>query len=155
MSTERLVCFLLGDQELGLAIGDVKETIELRPVTRLFLVPDFVAGLCNMRGEVLAVLDLAKLLGLGHHVPRPESRIVVLRGRAPGRPVAAGLLVDAITDVRHLPPEGMHDLPPTLPADAAMFLRGLARIGDRAVMVLSVDKVLDCQALKPFRRKAA
>ena len=153
-----MVCFLLQGQELGLSIADVKETIEPRPLTRVFLVPDFVAGLMNLRGEVLAVLDLSLLLGLGERPLDAASRILVLRGRAPGRPVAAGLLVDGITEVRELDLAALHDLPSTLPADAAHFLRGVIRPADapgRAILVLDVGRILDCERLKPFRRKAA
>src|SRR5205085_1586047 len=59
---ERQVCFHLAGQEFGLPIDEVKETIEPRPITRIFLVPDFIAGLINLRGDVLAVLDLGRVL---------------------------------------------------------------------------------------------
>jgi purine-binding chemotaxis protein CheW len=132
---KKLVCFTLGGQQFGVPIRSVKESVPFRPITRVFLVPPFVAGLINLRGEVVAVLDLARLLGLPHRVREGEAAIVILRGlpaagaRAQGH-AAAGLLVDRLTGVRDVAEEAVRPPPPTLEADAASYLSGVATCDD-------------------------
>jgi purine-binding chemotaxis protein CheW len=160
-----MVCFLLGGQELAAPIRAVKETIGIRPLTRVFLVPPFVAGLMNLRGEVVAVLDLGQLLGFGAHTVdtdrrrHPEAAIVILRPsealgtRAQGR-AAAGLLVERLIGVRDVPAELVQPTPATLHPETALYLRGVATMGDppRPLLLIDPEKVLAAEQLRPFRR---
>ncbi len=148
------MCFFLDGDEYGVPIAEVKETIAVRPLTRVFLVPDFVAGLINLRGEVVAVLDLARLLGLGRRKPGPDARIVILRGRGGGRPASAGLLVDRLSDVRDVDPNALHAPPATVEAEAAALVRGVARADDHPLIVLDLARVFEAERLAPFRRRA-
>ena len=163
----KLLCFHVAGQDFALPIGAVKETLPERPLTRLFLVPPFVAGLINLRGEVVAVLDLAALLGLGAGARRDGRNIVVLRASllpsAPGnrdprhaanRP-AAGLLVDRLDGVHDLAPASLQPPPPTLHAESACYLDGVAQHGDpvRPLMILAPERLLSTERLAPFRRE--
>ena len=165
----KLLCFHVAGQDFGVPIGAVKETIPERPLTRLFLVPPFVAGLINLRGEVVAVLDLAELLGLAssstHRRDDPDAAILILRassaeagGRA-GERAAAGLLVDALRGARDIPLHELRPPPATLEAEAASYLRGVVTISDehgapRPLALLDPERVLDTERLRPFRRRA-
>jgi purine-binding chemotaxis protein CheW len=165
-TADKLVCFALAGQEFAAPIRAVKETLPMRPVTRLFLVPPFVAGLINLRGEVVAVLDLARLLGLpvvdGGRASRRatlEGSIVILRPsasagpRAQGR-AAAGLIVDRLTGVRDVSASALGAPPPTLSSESAAYLRGVASVGDppAPLLILDPERVLGSDRLRPFRR---
>jgi purine-binding chemotaxis protein CheW len=144
---------------MGVAIEEVKETIELKPIARLFLMPDFIAGLINLRGDVVAVLDLGRMLGMGRRVPTPQSRIVILRGRAPGKPPVAGLLVDRLSDVRELAREAIRPPPANVGGEGSAFVAGVARVADepteRPLLVLDLQRILDAEPLRAFRRQRA
>jgi len=158
---DKLVCFELAGQAFALPIRSVKETLPLRPLTRVFLVPAEVAGLMSLRGEVIAVLDLARMVGLPHTRPRagdPDAAVVVLRlPEAPGRPqtrAACGLMVDKLLGVRDVPAEVVAEPPPSVDAEAASYLRGVAAVDDStALLLLDPERVLGSERLKPFRRK--
>src|SRR4051812_49780853 len=92
----RLVCFGLGGQELASPIADVRETLPIQPITRVVLTPPCLAGVFSLRGEIVAAIDLAVLLGLPRTELRDDSRIVVL-AQAAG---AAGIVVDRLRDPR-------------------------------------------------------
>lgn len=165
----KLLCFHVAGQDFGVPIGAVKETITERPLTRLFLVPRFVAGLINLRGEVVAILDLATLLGLpDDELARGRGRearsMVILRANllpgvrdprhAANRP-AAGLLVDRLDGVRDLEPGELKPPPPTLAAEPAGYLDGVAAAGDppRPLLLLAPERVLGSSQLSPYRRE--
>ena len=162
----KLLCFHVAGQDFGVPIAAVKETIPERPLTRLFLVPPFVAGLINLRGEVVAVLDLAILLGLprtdaGRRAPK---NIVILRAsllggtrdarHAANRP-AAGLYVDRLDGVRDLADDEVRPPPATLAAEPAAYLDGVAASGDppRPLLLLAPERVLGSPHLTPYRRE--
>ena len=161
----KLLCFAVGGQTFGMPIDAVKETIEARPLTRLFLVPPFVAGLINLRGDVVAVLDLLALLGLPAAHKSPARNIVILRARllggaaardrASANRAAAGLLVDSLEGVRDVRAADVKPLPSTLAAEPAAYLDGVVAFDmpPRPLIVIAPERVLGSERLRPFRRQ--
>src|ERR1041385_2095050 len=92
----KLVCFKLGDQELGFPIAEVRETLPLQPITRVFLTPACIAGVFSLRGEIVTALDLAVLLGIPGSQVGDDSRIVVIENAAG----TAGIVADKLCDLR-------------------------------------------------------
>lgn len=167
----KLLCFHVAGQDFGVPIAAVKETIPERPLTRLFLVPPFVAGLINLRGEVVAVLDLATLLDLPRAASdggrRAPKNIVILRAsllsgvrdprHAANRP-AAGLFVDGLDGVRDLAEADVRPPPATLAAEPAAYLDGVAAAQHadgppRPLLLLAPERVLGSPHLTPYRRE--
>ena len=170
----KLLCFHVAGQDFGVPIAAVKETIPERPLTRLFLVPPFVAGLINLRGEVVAVLDLGRLLalddsGAGEGGRRaPPKNIVILRAsllagvrdprHAANRP-AAGLFVDRLDGVRDVADGDLRPPPATLAAEPAGYLDGVVAAAredgpPRPLLVLAPERVLGSHHLTPYRRES-
>ena len=147
-----LVCFWLGGQQFGVKIDQVKETIVLRPVTRVFLVPPWVAGLINLRGDVVAVVDLAAFFGLPPAEATPDSRVVI--ARSGGR--TAGLLVDRLSEVRAVDLDKIAPAPPLGSPENAALVAGVVTLDDGApLVVLDLVKLFDSERLRQFARKGA
>jgi purine-binding chemotaxis protein CheW len=143
-----LVCFSLHDQEYGVAIADVKETLALRPIVRMFLTPDWLAGLMNLRGDVVAVLDLARFLGMPATITGDDGRVVVLRHKT----LVAGVLVDRMAEVRVVPRDRLAPVPATVPAETASIMRGIAAVEDGAVRVLDVTALFESERVRALER---
>lgn len=145
----KLVCFYLRGQEYAAAIEHVKETMLVRPITRVFLTPPWLSGIINLRGDVVAVLDLAQLLGLPAMPITDESRILI--ARHDGR--SAGLLVDSMADLRTLSLADLQPPPPTLAPDTSALLLGLATVENgAAVRVLDLPALFESDRLRAFQR---
>jgi purine-binding chemotaxis protein CheW len=143
-----LVCFSLHDQEYGVAIADVKETLSPRPIVRMFLTPDWLAGIMNLRGDVVAVLDLARFLGMPPTITGDDGRIVVLRHKA----LVAGVLVDHMDEVRVVPFDRLAPAPATIPVETASVMRGIASVGGGAVRVLDVAALFESERVRALER---
>jgi purine-binding chemotaxis protein CheW len=98
----RCIAVRIGNALYGLPVEHVQEVIGTRPVTRVFHAPTALAGVTNLRGEVLPVLELSILLGGETSVPGTDSRIVVVR-EASGLKRRAGLRVDELRGLLNLP----------------------------------------------------
>lgn len=128
----------LGAAEYGLPLTHIREVLRPPAITQTPDAPADVCGVAQVRGTLLAVVDLG--MRLGGIAAAPPGRLVVVQ-HAGGEPL--GLLVDAIGGLLEV--EG--DLQPVpAEADAALpdgWLAGMAAVPpDRLVAVLNLDRVL-------------
>lgn len=137
--TDQYCTFTLDGQLFGVAIGCVHEVLRHQPVTRVWSGSKAIQGLINLRGRVVAVVDLRTCLRMA---PRPAgaeaSNVVVQVG---GRTVS--LCVDEIGEVvvGHLDDyesdETSHDRP------GHEGIRGIYKLGDGLLQVLNVPEILE------------
>jgi chemotaxis signal transduction protein len=146
----RLVCFELRAQELALPIADVRETLPVPPITRVFLVPPCLAGVFSLRGDIVPVVDLGILLGLPATVAGDDSKIVVI-DHAAG---VVGIVVDRLRDLRTV--DGPLDPPPmNLAAEVAALLLGVVATPTGSVRVLDARAVVTVEPLRALARADA
>jgi len=133
-----LLTFMLEREEYGLPITRVREVIRVGAITRVPQVPPHVRGVTNLRGRILAVVEIRSRLGLGPAVVSPSSRIVVvdLIGRA------LGLLVDRVSQVTKVPVESVAPVPEDVASAETDYVTGVARRDARLIILLDLDRVL-------------
>lgn len=119
----RCIAVRVGTGLYGLPVEHVQEVIAMRPVTRVFHAPTALAGVTNLRGEVLPVLELGVLLGGEPDAPTSEARIIVVR-EASGQKRRAGLRVDELSGLRDVPSE-LAPAPSTAGELARAMIRGV------------------------------
>jgi len=138
---QHLVVMTIDDEEYGVAIHRVREILRMMPVGRVPGAPDHVRGVVNVRGQVMAVVEIRTLLGLPPLTPTPTSRILVVEI---GNRVT-GLLVDAVSQVVRIPEENVTTSGEVMTA-AADYIRGMARWEDRMIILLDLEKALQQEA---------
>lgn len=119
----RCIAVRVGAGLYGLPVEHVQEVISMRPITRVFHAPLALAGVTNLRGEVLPVLELGVLLGAEAETPTPDARIVVVREPG-GQKRRAGLRVDELSGLRDVPAE-LAPAPSTAGERARAAIRGV------------------------------
>lgn len=134
----RLVCFTLGEQELAFPIESVRETIRVRPITRVFLTPPWLVGIFSLRGDIVPAVDVAPWLGMLRTAIREESRLVVLRH--PTRVI--GVLADTLAELRVIARAELAPPPATLAPEQAALLSGVAATSTGTVRVLDAGAIL-------------
>lgn len=148
----KLVCFHLHGQEYGADITDVKETMTVRPITRVFLTPAWLSGIINLRGDIVAVIDLSQFLGLPRTRITDDSRIVIIRYEGK----SAGIVVDRMAELRTLDLADLQPPPPTLSGDGTNLLQGVATVDDGAALrVLDFAKLFTSERVRAFQRQGA
>jgi len=135
----QLSTFHVGRYLFGVDVALVQEIVRLQTITPVPLSPPEIAGLINLRGEVLTAIDLRARLGL----PRSENErdpinVVV---RVDDEPVS--LLVDEIGGVQEVSQVPFEATPTTVEARVRDLLLGAYTLPDRLLLSLNARKVLD------------
>jgi len=139
--SSELISVRIGEQQFALDIMAVREIRGWTASTPLPHSPSYVMGMINLRGVVLAVIDLGARLGLSTRTPDSSSVIVV--AHIDGVPV--GLLVDAVCDIIQVS-EDMVQPPPGVGAnDVNEFVQGIISTDEGIVTLLRLDQVLPAE----------
>ena len=101
--------------------------------------PPYVAGLVNIRGNTIPVIDLRRRFGMAAATERSlDQRVVVVELR--GRQV--GLLVDRAREVVRLDPRTFEEPPDAVRRQAAPFVTAVAKLKEKLLMTLDLDSVV-------------
>jgi purine-binding chemotaxis protein CheW len=135
---------MVGGELFGLPIRRVQDVFHPERVTRVPLAPPEVAGVLNLRGRIVTLIDLRLRLGL----ERIESDDPVMAIGVESRGESYGLLIDAIGEVLKLDESLRERNPINLDSKLANVSAGIYRLEGQLLMVLDVDRVLDISAAK-------
>ena len=145
-STQYLGFFVAGD-ECAVGILRVREIIEYEAVTRVPGTPPWVRGVMNLRGSVVPVIDLAVKFGLPPGEVTRRTCIVVVETNLEGERVVMGVLADSVSQVLDVAAGDVEAAPAFGTAVRVDYLLGLARLKDRFVLLLDIDRVLSAAEL--------
>ncbi len=131
----------LGNEEYGVDILAVREIRGWTAVTRIPQAPPYVLGVLNLRGAIVPVLDLRLRFGLAReeYTATTVCVIVTVAGRQ------FGVVVDAVSDVVEVAPDGVRPVPDMGTTVDTEYLKGLTSVGERMVLLLDVDRLLQPQ----------
>lgn len=155
----KFLTFALGKEEYGLQILKVREIIGLMEITAVPRTASYVRGVINLRGQVIAVIDLRAKFGMSV-VERTEQTciIVVEIQHESGRRLNTGIIVDHVSEVLNIAGAKIEE-PPMLTSDGDnQFILGMAKVGEGVKILLDIDKVLageDLAALGAAMKSAA
>ncbi len=137
-SSEQVVVLNLGDEQYGVDIGRVQEIIRPQVITRVPHTPAFVEGIINLRGRVIPVIDLCARFGLPRREQTKETRIAVSDVAG----VTVGLVVDGVSEVLRIDRACIEPPSPIVAGVDSSFIRGIAKLDGRLVILLEVDRIL-------------
>lgn len=134
--------FSLQGEIYGLDILCVREIIEYTRPTTVPMMPAFVHGVINLRGNVVPVIDLAQRFGRAPTTLHPRTCIVILEVQSAEGGVAIGVLVDAVNAVLDLERDQIEPAPSFGTGLRQEFIRGMARTEAGFIILLDVGRVL-------------
>jgi purine-binding chemotaxis protein CheW len=131
----QIVVFELGAERYGVDIATVYEIIRHQPITAVPRAPAFVEGIINLRGRIVPVVDLRARLGLATSDMTKATRIVVAETAG----TRVGLIVDGVSEVLIVPSDAIEPTPEVAVGAEAAYLRGIAKLGERLIILLALD----------------
>ncbi|KXG78376.1 Chemotaxis protein CheW [Fervidicola ferrireducens] len=143
---KRIVIFGLGSELYGMDIYELQEIIRMVEITRIPKAPSFIEGVINLRGKVIPIIDLKKKFGIVGDENSSERRIIVANiGEQ-----KAGLIVDHVSEVTTVRDEDIEQ-PPAVLGLESRFISGLAKLGERIVILLKADEILNAMEKKELK----
>lgn len=140
---EQFVTMTVDGQTFGIPILTVQDIVEARQITPVPLAPSAIAGVMNLRGRIVTVIDLRKCLGLDQEFEDSQSMGVTVEYNND----LYTLLVDTIGDVRSLHHRDFEQAPATVAENVRQLSTGVYRLDQDLLVVLDVDRVLDAERL--------
>lgn len=138
-----VVAFRLAEQDFCVDIGLVREIRSWSQTTHLPHAQPYVKGVINLRGAVVAVIDLATRLGIGQTEPSARNIIIIVQVEQQ----TFGLLADHVSDIMPVPPEAIKPMPDIASETARAFITGLVTQPDgRLLRKLDLARILPSRA---------
>lgn len=144
----RALTFKLQDRSFGVPIEPVREIIGLGEVTAVPMMPDFLHGVINLRGNVVPVLDLARRLGLARAVLSERSCVLMVECPSDDGTHLLGLLVDSVDEVLEFDSDELAAPPGFGTRVAPAFIAGLLQASGSALALLALERVLSLDELE-------
>lgn len=140
---QEYVTAVIGGQLFGMPIGSVQDVFLPERITRVQLAPPEIAGVLNLRGRIVTLIDMRERLGLPPREDNEQSMAVgvELRGES------YGLLIDSVGEVHKLDAGLREPNPTNLDARLARVSVGIHRLDGELLIVLDVERVLDIAAM--------
>jgi len=140
----QFLTFLLAGEEYGVDILRVQEIRGWDAPTKIPSTPGYVRGVINIRGSIIPIIDLRERLRLETIEYTNETVVVVLRIiAADGKDRTMGLVVDAVSDVYNVSESDTKPAPDFGGGVESEFARNLATVGDKMVIILDVDQLMN------------
>lgn len=140
--------FLLAGEEYGLDILKVQEIRGWTAPTALPNTADYVLGVINLRGTVVPIIDLRQRFSLEHIEFGNTTVVVVVRVTSGDKDRTVGMVVDAMSEVYNLNEEDIRPAPNLGGAISTEYVRGLATVGEKMIILLDIDKLINTGVLK-------
>jgi purine-binding chemotaxis protein CheW len=138
-TTGQIVIFSLGEEEYALPISYVHEIIRWTAPRTVASGDPSVCGVISLRGKIIPVFDLATRLGL-HREHADQAKIVIVETEAEGASTLAGVVVDDDEEVLTVEDDQIDQEGGRTVTGAA--IEGIAKIGDRLVVLLSPEQIV-------------
>ncbi|MED2973303.1 chemotaxis protein CheW [Fictibacillus sp. B-59209] len=135
----KVIVFQLENEEYGVDVHQVKSIERVSHITRIPRTPGFVKGVINLRGIVTPIIDLRSRFEMEEKQTDENTRIIIVNTDE----MEVGLIVDSANDVLDIPTADIEPTPEVAGGINAEYLDGVAKIGDRLLILLQLDKVLN------------
>lgn len=150
---QEYLTFILGDEEFGVDILRVQEIRVWSAVTVLPNKPDYLKGVINLRGVIIPIIDLRQRFGKEPLEYNEKTVTIILRNQDAINPMVVGLVVDAVSEVYKFDDKNIR-VPPSFGCQVdSCFLKGLASIGEKLIILLDCNTLLNQDELYSVEEK--
>jgi len=142
--------FSLLGQRFVTPMSEVAELMRLPQATRLPGVKPFVLGIANVRGRLMAILDLAMFFGANSTLPRVQRRVLAVEDEEQ----YFGFLVDESLGMQHFPSDAYADAIEEVDTMFQPFIKGGYRVAGTVWPVMSLKTLAADPGLEKLASQA-
>lgn len=143
LGANQYLTFLMDGEEYGLDILCVQEIKGWDSVAAIPNTPGYIRGVFNLRGVIVPIVDLRERFGLETLEYGQTTVVIILKVQDEKRTRTMGMVVDAVSDVYSLEPDQIKPPPEFGSAIDTRFVKGLATVDQKLVILLDMDLLLN------------
>jgi len=150
VETDKIVQFLtfqLNEEEYGISILNIKEIVDYGHITKVPMMPDFIAGVINLRGSVVPIVDLAFRFSEQPSARTKRSSIVILDAEYESKKMEIGITVDVVNEVLDISSNEIEVTPSFGTKIRTDFISGMGKVKGQLLVLLNIEKILDIEEL--------
>jgi purine-binding chemotaxis protein CheW len=138
MNDIKVIVFQLEKEEYAVSVQQVGSIERIQPITRVPQTETFVKGVINLRGVITPVIDIRLRFGLEEKEYTESSRIIIVHLDD----MEVGLIVDSANDVIDITKNAIEPAPEIIGTVDTDYIEGVAKVEDRLLILLNLQKVL-------------
>lgn len=140
----QIVEFVLHGQFFGIDIRNVVEIQHIPGITEVFHCPEFVVGVVNIRGNIIALLDIGLFFELGTTKLNDDSKMVILQHDEKD----AGLVADRMNGAKWIKNDKIQSPPPTVAGISSRWLKGVVQKEEGPLMILNIKAIFSSEEIE-------
>jgi purine-binding chemotaxis protein CheW len=149
--TRQYLTFKLGNEIFATEVAKVREVLDLTTITQIPRTPEFMAGVINLRGSVVPVVDLRLCLDMLKTESTRNTCIVVVEVMLDSEPTIIGALADSVEEVIDLDPDRIKPAPRIGTQIRTDFIKGMGKRDEQFIMILDIDRVFSAEEISVVR----
>lgn len=139
--------FMLNSEIYGINILNIKEIIDYGNIARVPMMPNFIAGVINLRGSVVPVVDLALRFSEKSSRRTKRSSIVILEVKNEGQMLEIGITVDMVNEVLDILSGEVEPAPSFGTKIRTDFINGMGKVDEQLLVLLDIENILSIDEL--------
>jgi len=136
---QQFVGFKLQGQEYAFPIEQIREIVIPSQLTSLPQVPDYIQGVCNLRGVIIPIVNLRRLFAMPASAIDTDSRTIVVNVGTR----TMGCLVDSVTQVHRFTSDTIQPAPEIVQSGRTAYITGFAKVDGAPLILLNIEELLE------------
>ena len=146
LDTEKYLTFLIDKQYYAYPIKDVREIIEMQPITEIPEFPSYAKGIIDLRNKVVPIIDV-RLRFYKPEIEYTERTCIIVLDI---KDIQIGFIVDTVDEVIDISKENISSAPAITSDRSTRFIEGIGRVNSKIIMLLDAIKMLNDEDLQAF-----
>ena len=139
--------FILGKENYGIPILQVKEIIGMMDFTEIPKTPEFIKGVINLRGKIIPIMELRAKFGMEAIEYTERTCIIVVEINVNEITKPMGIVVDMVSEVVNIEESEIEEALDYGAKVDGDFLTGLGKVKDKVVILLNIEKIINCEEM--------
>jgi len=145
--TALYLTFKMDEEVFAFDVKQVREILDMAPITKVPRAPEFMKGVINVRGSVVPVVDMRTKFGLAPAETTVDTRIVVMEVLIGEESAILGAMADSVHDVVELEPEQIEGPPRMGTRWRTEFIKGIGKQDETFIIIIDIDKLFSSDEL--------
>jgi purine-binding chemotaxis protein CheW len=140
--SHQYIVFRIGQEEYALHIDMIKEVVLTPTISKVPMAPSFIRGVANIRGNILAIIDLEERLGIRHDTAVQHSNYYTLVIESDEYKM--GILVKEVPNTVSITEDTIDNSPNIIHNSGAdmSYIKGIAKVGARMIILVDIFKII-------------